>query len=216
VPWVTEAEGSGRGLAGRAPGLRVAVALGLVVSVSACFPARFSGFRPAGPGTLESSHCTAGTRDVLRLDAPSGVVLFFWAGVVTLKDDGTAIGKALEPDVRMTVPTRITVRLTSPVIRVASPEWSTPREFEVVEINDGGPRRFGATDALPVSPAGSARDFYLEMDLPGLGRGSRYGMSAPRRFTLLMPPLEINAEAYEVPPVSFESYTAWGIYTCVQ
>jgi hypothetical protein len=184
--------------------------------VGGCIPAKFSGYRPAGAGALESVYCVGRIRDALRIEAPAGVSIFLRADSVTLLEGGTPGGREIGLEARVTVPDGVKVRLTSPILQVESPEWPGPRQLEVARILAPGPREYGATATL----TGTSRDlggwFSLEIGLPGIGTLSRSGIPAPKQFTLRMPAIEIGGEPFDVGPVRFDAYEEWGVYTCVQ
>lgn len=190
-------------------------ALGAALALCGCVPTKFTGYEPTGAGTSEPSYCIAGIRDTFRVDAPAGVRVNLRADRVALRSGSESAGRVVELDGWITVPKGVTARLTAPTLRLESPEWPRSRELEVHGISAGGPAFFGATDRLTGS-RDAPEMFSLQVGLPGVGQLSQSGIAAPERFTLHLPPIEIDGRPFDVGPVTFQAYEKWGVYTCVQ
>lgn len=190
-------------------------AVGAALALSACVPTKFTGYEPTGAGTAEPGYCVAGIRDTFRVDAPAGVRVNLRANLVSLRRESESVDRVVELDGWITVPKGVTVRLTAPTLRLESPAWPRPRDLEVHGISAGGPAFFGATDRLTGS-RDAPEKFSLQVGLPGLGQLSQSGIAAPERFTLHLPPIEIDGRPFDVGPVTFQAYEKWGVFTCVQ
>lgn len=199
-------------LAGVRGGLVVAAAF----ATAGCVPTRFSGYEPTGTGVAETSYCIAGIRDTFRIPGPQGVEVFLRANRVALERNVGGLEQVMQLTMYATVPAGVTARLTSPLLRLESPDWERPRELEVSEITSVGPRTFGPTDPLRGQKGHQDSLFTFEVRLPGLGAYSQSSLPAPTRFTLHVPPFEVNGAAFDLQPVRFEAYTKWSVYTCVQ
>ncbi len=193
---------------------RVGVAAGLlaaalVLATAGCIPARFSGYEPSGPGKRESGYCITGIQDNLRVEAPGGVGVHWWAS----RDDVT---DSIMLDIYLTVPAGTTVRLRSPDIELRSDGWPKPQVLPIKTISAPGPRTFTPDAALVGSDESSMGNYSFHFFQTMKGTLAQTGIPAVPGFSASLPPLEINGQLWESAPVNFKEYTRWGVYTCVQ
>lgn len=189
---------------------RIAIALlALAVSLAGCIPAKFSGYRPTGPGAREAGYCVAGIRDRLRVPAVHGVE-------VLLRAEEDARDHTILLEVMLVVPGSASLQLDSTEVRLSSPEWPEPRPLAIRRITGGAARE---QDPLAVL-AGSSRDspgtftlWFVPGDEDTLWRT---GIPAARTFAVSLPPMVIDGEPFRPDAVTFEAYSKWGVYTCAQ
>jgi len=192
---------------------RIALSIFSLLVLPSCVPAKFSGYQPSGPGTLERRYCAGpGIRDVLRIELDSGVRIEVRAG--QNRSDGT-----IELEVSSLVPAASTMQLLEPHFLLESQEWTAPRVLTIDRIMGSGPRpgpnRYGPTDKLMgfSDAPGLFGIWFLEGD-----KGTLFQTGIPKVnfFILKFPPLNINGRTYQLDPISFEAYEKLSIYTCVQ
>lgn len=183
--------------------------LAAAVFVTACIPARFSGYAPAGPGSLEQGPCVIGIRDVLRMQAPSGVSVFMHAA-----EDEAAHEILL--DVRLTVPGGTNVQLLSDILVLQGPGSAGSDKLEVIEISTSGPRRFEPLATLPGAANGPEGEFTLWFRPIGRGNLRRTGFPATASFSVSLPALSIDGAIFEPATVRFTRFREWGAYACIQ
>ena len=188
---------------------RIALLTFFVTLAAACVPWRFSGYLPHGVGVLESGYCVAGIRDRLRIHAPLGVDVLLRAST----DDQT---QTILLDLSLVFPEGVSVKLLSSELVLSSAEWPEPRTLAVRMITGGAARVHEPLAVLHGSSDESESGFTLWF-VPG-EKGSlwRTGIRVARDFTAKIPALDINGTSFEVPPVHFETYRRWGVYTCAQ
>lgn len=181
--------------------------------LASCIPAKFSGYVPSGPGTLERRYCAGpGIRDVLRIEPASGVRIEVKAGQ-------NRSNNTIELEVSLTIPETVTLQLLEPQFLLESQEWAEPRSLLIDRIMGSGPRPgpnlYGPTDKLagPLGSPGLFGVWFLKGD-----KGTLFQTGVPKvnSFTLRFPSLNINGQIYRIDPIKFEAYEKLSIYTCVQ
>lgn len=174
----------------------------LVVLLAGCFvPAKYSGFRPSGPGTLAGGYCVTGVKDKLRITAPHGVDIFARAS----NDDPDF---PISLTVYLIIPAAVSVQVLSPEVRIRSSEWVKTLSLAIEEVTAAGPRHYQPSDVLPGSSKESMGMFSLWF--------RPAGFPAAHRFTVDLPAINIDGEQFLAGPVTFEAYSEWGMYTCAQ
>lgn len=183
--------------------------LALSLSLAGCIPAKFSGYKPIGNGSLAGGYCVAGIKDRLRVHAPSGVEVLLYAEE-NEKSNTILLG------VDLIIPEGVSVQLLSSVLVLQSPEWAQSRTLAIHRITAAGPRVYEPSAVLPGSSQESMGAFTLWF-LPG-EKGTLWetGVHKVLTFTLSLPALSINGRQFQVNTVAFEAYREWGMYTCVQ
>jgi len=181
----------------------------LALTACGCIPWRFSGYEPSGPGQREPGFCVAGIHTRLKQEALHGVGVHWQAD----RDDGA---DTVLLHVYLTVPAGVVVRLQSADLVFRGESWPEPRHLTVQAITAPGP------DSLPVGaeligPADPARgQFDLWFFPERAGSFMWTGIPAAPEFSIALPLLTIDGEAWQAPPVTFKAFSRWGIYTCVQ
>lgn len=178
-----------------------------------CVPAKFSGYIPSGPGSVEGRYCSGpGIKDALRVRAPSGVQINIRAGQNQRNDTITL-------DVYLTVPDAVTAQLLESEFVLESSEWTQPRILPIDRIMGSGlkpgPNRYAPTDRL-AGTGGSPGLFGLWFFNGDKGTLFETGLPKVSSFRLQFPPLSINGQTYRVDPINFEAYERLSVYTCVQ
>lgn len=191
------------------PVAAVASIIAMALMATGCMPSKFSGYEPSGPGIREDGYCVAGVRDNLRVEAPHGVQVHWRASRDQAAD-------AILLDVNVSVPDGVIVQLRSPDLVLSSEEWARPQLLPIAEISAPGPRNL-APDAQLAGSADASRGNYHFWYFPvGRGMTSKTGIPAVSAFSVQLPPLLINGDAWESAPVAFREFTRWGVYTCAQ
>lgn len=190
-----------------------AMSMLVLFMLSGCIPAKFSGYIPSGPGTLERRYCAGpGIKDALRIDADSSVRVDLRAGQ-NRRDDTITL------DIRLTVPEAVVVQLLSSELLLESADWSTPRNLPINRILGSGPKsgpnHYAPTDKLRggVTSPGLFSLWFLKGD-----KGTTFETGVPKvnSFTLRLPPLSINGQIFRTDPISFDAYEKLSVFTCVQ
>lgn len=183
--------------------------LALAASLAGCIPAKFSGYRPTGPGSREGGYCVAGIRDRLRVPAIHGVEILLHA-----EEDGHDHTILLE--VTLVVPDAAIVQLGSTEVLVRSPDWAQAPPLVIQRITGGASREHGPLAVLTGSSQDSMGTFTLWF-LPGdTGTLWRTGMPAARSFAVSLPAMTVDGVPFQADVVTFEAYSEWGVYTCAQ
>lgn len=190
------------------PFRHASVAIACLIA-SSCIPLRFSGYEPSGPGTLEPGYCIAWIRDNLRIDGPHSVSIRLRA--YPYQTEGTLL---LSIDV--TVPADVSASFVSPYVTLDSPQWEGSKTLTIEAITTGGPRSVGPTDVLRSAAVGSSETFGVWFRPVGKGALDWTGLPLVDTFTLKLPAMQINGDAFQVEPVTFRAYRKWGMYYCVQ
>lgn len=170
---------------------------------------RISGYRPAGPGNLESPRCLGGIEDRLRIDGPRGVAIYLRAALVEPEE-------VVSLDVYLTVPAGTTARWSSDRLLVRQADAPTAQEVVVTKITAPGPRELAPLDDLPGSADASSGSYSLWLSPAGAGLHERGGFAASPRFTVELPALAVDGESFQPSPVDFRAYREWGVVYCVQ
>ena len=185
------------------------LSLAALMLLTACVPARFSGYRPVGTGALESSQCVAGLRDILRTQAREGVQLL-WNAAIDPGDKHLLLNIVLE------IPEGVGVRFLTPTVVLTSPAWPAPRFLTIRRITAAGPLEVGPMALLMGSSNRASSTFSLWYQVSGKGTLGETGLPAVERVTVKLPPLKINGERFQAGSVDFEASREWGFYTCAQ
>lgn len=179
------------------------------LAMTGCFPMRFSGYRPTGPGELEGGYCIAGIRDWLNMPAPGGVEIHMRA-------------TALEPEhvvvltTYLIVPNGRAVRLLADTLAVTTADTGHAEQFPITRITAGGPIELEALATMTGSPNEARNYFSILLTPRGPGSDFRSPIVAVPRFTVQLPAMMIDGEEFQPGPVAFETYREWGMYYCVQ
>ncbi len=187
---------------------RFAVLMSCLAAIG-CLPMRISGYRPAGPGILESTQCLGGIEDRLRIAAPHGIAIYLRA---TLDEPEQVVSL----DVYLTVPAGTTARWSSDRLLVRQAEPPLTREIMITKITAPGPRELAPLAELAGSADESSASYSLWLTPAGAGTHARSGLAATPQFTVELPALTVEGERFEPGPITFQSYREWGVVTCVQ
>lgn len=170
---------------------------------------RFAGYQPSGPGRLEGGYCVAWIKDNLRIAGPSGT------DVVVSAAENHA-DHTLELGVAVTMPDQVAVRLLADHLVLSSPDWPQSKALPIVVISAPGPRQYPPLAVLRGSDRPEMNSFTLWFRPVGKGNLNQTGIPAIPRFSLELPPMEIDGQGFQPGIVRFEPYRKWGMYYCVQ
>lgn len=181
----------------------------LALAICGCIPARFSGYEPSGPGQREPEICAAGIHTRLLQEALHGVGVHWQA-------DRDSDSNSVLLYVYLTVPKGVVVRFQDADLVFRSESWPEARHLTIRTITTPGPRYLQA-DADLVGPDDPAWGHFSLWFFPE-ARGSFMGTDIPAvaEFSITLPLLTINGEAWQAAPVDFREFSRWGVYTCVQ
>lgn len=179
------------------------------LAMTGCFPMRFSGYRPTGPGELEGGYCIAGIRDWLNMQAPGGVEIHMRATALESK-------QVVVLDTYLVVPNGRTVRLLADTLAVTHADTGHAEQFPITRITAGGPIELEALATMAGLTSRSETLYSLWLTPRGPGSDFRSPIVAVPRFTVQLPAMMIDGEEFQPGPVAFETYREWGMYYCVQ
>jgi hypothetical protein len=159
------------------------------------------------PAAQAGGYCRGSGRISEDLEAPAGIR-------VVISPAKDKLNRTILLNVALLLPPGVSVKLAQTEIVLRSPEWPVPRALPIHHISASGARQYPPTALLTGVAAQPYTSYTLWYSADRQTIEPQTGAPHAEVFSVILPPLEIDAVTWQAPPIDFRSYTTRAWFGC--